>query len=46
MNYRTVIGFGTKNVDYLLEKFDELLLEPNILGIKNAHMSGFYFGYG
>lgn len=46
MNYRTVIGFGEKNVDYLLNKFDELLLEPNLLGIKNAHMSGFYFGYG
>lgn len=46
MNYRTVIGFGDKNVAYLLEKFDELLREPNMLGIKNAHVSGFYFGYG
>jgi ATP-binding cassette subfamily B (MDR/TAP) protein 1 len=46
MNYRTVIGFGAKNVDYLLDKFDELLEEPNMLGIKNAHISGFYFGYG
>ena len=46
MNYRTVIGFGDKNVEYLLQKFDELLREPNMLGIKNAHVSGFYFGYG
>ena len=29
MNYRTVIGFGEKNVDYLLTKFDALLDKPN-----------------
>ena len=29
MNYRTVIGFGHKNVDFLLTKFDALLEEPN-----------------
>jgi len=45
MNYRTVIGFGEKNVDYLLDKFDVLLDEPRKFGIKNAHVSGFYFGY-
>jgi hypothetical protein len=45
MNYRTVIGFGQKNVDYLLTKFDELLEVPNMQGIKNAHVSGFWFGY-
>jgi ATP-binding cassette, subfamily B (MDR/TAP), member 1 len=45
MNYRTVIGFGSKNVEYLLEKFDALLDAPNMHGIKNAHISGFYFGY-
>ena len=28
MNYRTVIGFGDKNVSYLLNKFDELLYVP------------------
>jgi ATP-binding cassette, subfamily B (MDR/TAP), member 1 len=28
INYRTVIGFGEKNVDYLLEKFDSMLEEP------------------
>jgi ATP-binding cassette, subfamily B (MDR/TAP), member 1 len=45
MNYRTVVGFGEKNVDYLLGKFDELLEVPNQQGIKNAHLSGFFFGY-
>jgi len=45
MNYRTVIGFGQKNVDYLLTKFDELLEVPNMQGIKKAHVSGFWFGY-
>lgn len=45
INYRTVIGFGDKNVDYLLEKFDSLLEEPRISGIKQAHYSGFFYGY-
>lgn len=45
MNYRTVIGFGEKNVDYLLEKFDKLLEQPNLDGIKTAHIGGFFFGY-
>lgn len=45
MNYRTVIGFGSKNVDFLLQKFDALLDAPSRHGIKNAHISGIYFGY-
>ena len=45
MNYRTVIGFGEKNIDHLLGIFDKLLEEPHKLGVKNAHLSGFYFGY-
>ncbi len=45
MNYRTVIGFGEKNVDYLLTKFDKLLEVPNMQGIRSAHVSGFWFGY-
>jgi len=28
INYRTVIGFGEKNIDYLLTKFDSLLAVP------------------
>lgn len=46
MNYRTVIGFGSKNVDYLLQKYDKLLEEPKRLTIKASHLAGFYFGYG
>jgi len=34
INYRTVIGFGDKNVDYLLEKFDSMLEEPKMTGIR------------
>jgi hypothetical protein len=45
MNYRTVIGFGEKNSDYLLEKFDKLLEKPCNDGIKGAHYGGFFFGY-
>jgi ABC-type multidrug transport system fused ATPase/permease subunit len=45
INYRTVIGFGDKNVDYLLEKFDSLLEEPRTTGIRQAHYTGFLFGY-
>ena len=28
MNYRTVIGFGEKNVDYILERYGEFLVFP------------------
>lgn len=45
INYRTVIGFGDKNVDYLLEKFDSMLEEPKMTGIRQAHYSGFFYGY-
>jgi hypothetical protein len=45
MNYRTVISFGEKNVDYLMSKYDQLLEYPNLVGIKNAHLGGFLFGY-
>ena len=36
MNYRTVISFGGKNVDFLLEKYFNLLDEPNKASIKKA----------
>lgn len=45
INYRTVIGFGEKNVDHLLQKFDDLLKKPNRDGIFSAHYNGFFFGY-
>lgn len=45
INYRTVISFGEKNMDYLLSKFDQLLEVPNKRGVKNAHLAGFFYGY-
>jgi len=29
INYRTVISFGEKNVEYVMTRFDNLLEEPN-----------------
>jgi hypothetical protein len=37
MNYRTVISFGEKNVEFLLSSYEELLLIPNRKGIIKAH---------
>ncbi len=45
MNYRTVIGFGPKNIQYLLSKYEKLLEAPNAKGIRNAHIGGIAFGY-
>ena len=45
MNYRTVIGFGEKNVDYILDRYAEFLVFPTRAGIKKAHMGGLAFGY-
>jgi hypothetical protein len=28
MNYRTIISLGEKNVDYILDKYHNLMLEP------------------
>ena len=45
LNYRTVISFGEKNIEHLVEKFSVLLLAPNRDSIASAHLSGFFFGY-
>jgi hypothetical protein len=45
MNYKTVISFGHKNIDFLMNKFDNLLEGPNKQGIKNAHLAGIFYGY-
>lgn len=45
MNYRTVISFGAKNIDFLMEKYDSLLVQPNKQAVKNSHISGVLFGY-
>ena len=45
MNYRTIIGFGPRNVEALIGKYDKLLEYPNKQGIVSAHKSGLWFGY-
>ncbi|CDW86275.1 abc transporter [Stylonychia lemnae] len=44
-NYKTVISFGPKNIGYLIEKYNLLLLEPQRNAIKYAHYSGIMYGY-
>ena len=45
MNYRTVIGFGPKNVEFLVSKYSKMLEIPNLKGVKSAHIAGICFGY-
>ena len=45
INYRTVISFGDKNLQFVLNKYGELLVVPHKAGIKRAHISGLFFGY-
>lgn len=45
MNYKTVMSFGQKNINYLIERFNEHLVSPSQQRIKNAHKSGILFGY-
>lgn len=45
LNYRTVISFGQKNVDMILNRYGQLLVVPREAGIKRAHISGLFFGY-
>jgi ABC-type transport system involved in Fe-S cluster assembly fused permease/ATPase subunit len=45
INYRTVISFGDKNMQFILKRYGELLIIPHSAGIKRAHISGLFFGY-
>lgn len=45
INYRTVISFGEKNIEFVMTRFDKLLEEPNRIGVRNSHLGGFWFGY-
>jgi len=45
MNYRTVISFGPKNINHLIEKYNSLLRVPKMQGVRNAHTGGIGFGY-
>ena len=45
LNYRTVIAFGSKNVEMILDRYAALLVVPREAGIKKAHISGLFFAY-
>ncbi|CDW80298.1 abc transporter family protein [Stylonychia lemnae] len=45
LNYKTIISFGPKNIDYLIKIYGDLLLHPYKMGVRNAHISGFLNGY-
>jgi ABC-type multidrug transport system fused ATPase/permease subunit len=45
INYRTIISFGPKSVDFILGRYGELLIIPHESGVKRAHVSGLFFGY-
>lgn len=45
MNYRTVVSFGQKNVQFILERYSSLLIGPHSANLKRAHVSGLFFGY-
>ncbi|CDW87364.1 abc transporter [Stylonychia lemnae] len=45
MNYKTVISFGPKNIEKLLQKYASLLEEPMKKGHRSSHLSGLMFGY-
>ena len=45
INYRTIISFGDKSIDMILDRYDTLLIAPREAGIKKAHISGLFFGY-
>ena len=44
-NYRTVVSFGQRNVDRILDRYDDMLQEPSSQRMCNAHIAGAAFGY-
>lgn len=40
-----MIGFGQKNVEAVILKFQQYLDEPSSKRVRNAHINGFFFGY-
>lgn len=45
MNYRTIVGFGAKNIDAIMDEYRSHIYLPNRAAVKKAHISGFFFGY-
>ena len=40
-----MISFGDKNLQFLLNRYRDLLIVPHKAGIKRAHISGLFFAY-
>ena len=40
-----MIAFGPKNVEMILDRYNELLVIPREAGVKKAHISGLFFAY-
>ncbi|CDW75981.1 abc transporter [Stylonychia lemnae] len=45
INYKTVISLGQKNIEFLVDKYRDLLQGPRKIGIRRAHFSGVIYGY-
>ena len=45
LNYRTVIGFGEKNVKLINKKYVELLKAPMYKKVREANTRGVAFGF-
>lgn len=46
INYRTVIGFGQRNVDQINSNFNQLIEEPLNEHAKAHNKTGMYYGFG
>ena len=46
MNHKTVISFGEKNINFLVERYSNFLLMPYKNAVKSAHITGLLFGFG
>eukprot|EP00351_Strombidinopsis_sp_SopsisLIS2011_P005715 CAMPEP_0116874016 /NCGR_PEP_ID=MMETSP0463-20121206/5391_1 /TAXON_ID=181622 /ORGANISM="Strombidinopsis sp, Strain SopsisLIS2011" /LENGTH=329 /DNA_ID=CAMNT_0004517065 /DNA_START=2629 /DNA_END=3618 /DNA_ORIENTATION=+ len=45
LNYRTVVSFGQKNVDFLVDRYAKHLMASHKSELKKAHVTGLFFGY-
>lgn len=45
INYKTVVSFGDKSIQFILQKYAKLLEGTHQANIRRAHLSGLFFGY-
>ncbi|CDW72274.1 abc transporter [Stylonychia lemnae] len=45
INYKTVISFGEKNIGFIINKYQDFLMQPKRSAIKISHYSGIMYGY-